>query len=125
MLTVDDLKQYQVSCETGFVPFAGPLTRLPSYYQPWEQIVGQMEDLLMSGQLRAFIDRLPHLSLDQLEDEQAKQRAMLLLSVMGNAYVWGGSEPATNLPAQVAVPWGELADYLGRSSPTIPMITPN
>lgn len=114
MVTFDDLKQYQVNPKTGFVPAADPLTRLPSYYQPWEQIVGQMEDLLMSGQFCAFIGRLPQHSLDQLEDERAKQRAMLLLSVMGNAYVWGGPEPAKILPAQIAGPWCRLADYLGR-----------
>ena len=99
---------------TGFVPATDPLPRLPAYYEPWEQIVSRMGDLLRSGRLRAFVDRLPHLALTQIEDAQAQQRAMLLLSVLGNGYVWGGDAPAAVLPAQIAVPWCTLADQLGR-----------
>ena len=42
------------------------------------------------------------------------ERAMLLLSVFGNAYVWAESEPAQVIPQSIAVPWRRVADTLGR-----------
>jgi indoleamine 2,3-dioxygenase len=39
---------------------------------------------------------------------------MLLLSYFGHAYVWGETEPATALPASIAVPWHAVAKALGR-----------
>lgn len=114
MLQVADLSNYQIDLARGFVPAEEPPGRLPAYYAPWENIAGQLSDWLMSGRLRMIIDHLPHLSLEQLESEGEWQRAMLLLSVMGHAYVWGGAEPAAQLPAQIAVPWWQLAEKIGR-----------
>src|SRR5881396_844732 len=45
------------------------------------------------------------------------ERAMLLLSYLGHAYVWGGGsgvEPARCIPAGLAVPWYAVAARLGR-----------
>lgn len=114
MLSVKDFSRYQVSAVTGFVPEQDPLDRLPEFYEPWEMVLSQMGGLLMNGRLRAAVAHLPHLATTHLESGAEIQRAMLLLSVIGNGYVWGGSEPAALLPAQIAVPWYELAEKLGR-----------
>jgi len=42
------------------------------------------------------------------------ERAMLLLSVFGNAYVWAEEKPAMTIPRSIAVPWCRVADELGR-----------
>lgn len=114
MLQVADLDKYQIDLVRGFVPAEEPAGQLPAYYAPWENIAGQLSNWLMSGRLRMVIDHLPQLSLERLASESERQRAMLLLSVMGHAYVWGGAEPATRLPAQIAVPWWQLAEKIGR-----------
>lgn len=114
MLSVTELPHYQISVATGFVPSTDPIDHLPKHYEPWEAIMAQMGGLLMNGRLRAAVAHLPHLSITHLESGAELQRAMLLLSVIGNGYVWGGSEPAAVLPAQIAVPWCELAEKLGR-----------
>lgn len=114
MLSINDLASYQISAATGFVPVEDPLDRLPTPYEPWEMVMAQMGGLLMNGRLRAAVAQLPHLSVSHLESEREIQRAMLLLSVIGNGYVWNGAEPSATLPAQIAVPWCELSEKLGR-----------
>ncbi len=39
---------------------------------------------------------------------------MVLLSYLGHAYVWRGPEPASIVPARLAVPWHTIAQSLGR-----------
>src|SRR5207253_9628368 len=43
-----------------------------------------------------------------------RERAMVLVSYLGHAYVWGGPRPELILPAVLAVPWHQIADSLGR-----------
>ncbi|KAF9202580.1 hypothetical protein BGZ49_007272 [Haplosporangium sp. Z 27] len=52
------LEEYDVSPITGFVPYPQPLTRLTlPYYQPWEDIIDQLNHLINSNQLRSRIDQ--------------------------------------------------------------------
>ncbi|KAG0363701.1 hypothetical protein BG005_008069 [Podila minutissima] len=52
------LEDYDVSPKTGFVPTHGPLARLPqNYFEPWEQILDQLNPLLDSKQLRGHVDK--------------------------------------------------------------------
>jgi indoleamine 2,3-dioxygenase len=60
------------------------------------------------------IRNLPPFPLDALDSARELERAMVLLSYLGHAYVWGGARPETILPARLAVPWYEVAEKLGR-----------
>jgi indoleamine 2,3-dioxygenase len=70
--------------------------------------------LLLAGRLRETLAALPVLPIERLEGRDELERAMLLLSVFGNAYVWAEEKPARSLPRPIAVPWHELAEALGR-----------
>ena len=109
-----DLAAYHIDPVRGFLPARDPLERLPAGFDAWERIAPDLPALLMTGRLRSTLEALPLLDVDPLEDEMQVERAMLLLSVFGNAYVWAGPEPARTVPRAVAVPWCRLAERLGR-----------
>ncbi|KAG0029181.1 hypothetical protein BGZ81_004043 [Podila clonocystis] len=111
------LEDYDVSPQTGFVPTHGPLARLPQeYFEPWEQILDQLNPLLDSKQLRIRVDKVSFmLSLDvsRLESRRERQRAYSLLSIIAHSYVWGqGLDIAQSIPEPLAVPWQTISDIL-------------
>lgn len=57
---------------------------------------------------------LPPFLLEWIRTDEERERAMVLLSYLGHAYVWGGREPAAIIPARLAVPWHAIARSLGR-----------
>ena len=114
----DELQQldaYEVSPERGFLPADDPLPYLEDpYYAPWEQIAGDLPKLLVARRLRQVVEATPRLSAERLQTDRERRRAMLLLSYIGHGYVWNGDTPAERIPANLAVPWYELSEQLGR-----------
>ena len=91
-----------------------PLEKLPAGFEHWERVAPRVSALLLAGKLRPTLKALPIPELERLERRDQLERAMLLLSVFGNAYVWAEEEPARTLPRAIAVPWCQVADELGR-----------
>ncbi len=60
------------------------------------------------------MDALPITNPTSLRRADQLDRAMLLLSYLGHAYVWGATKPATHIPAGLAIPWHKVAQRLGR-----------
>lgn len=88
------LPSYGIS-ENGFLPAERPLLRLPSaYYQPWEEMIEELPQLLKTGELRRRVDELPVLDASHLESEREWQRAYSMLAVIAQAYIWQGPEPS-------------------------------
>jgi len=112
------LTDFEVDPIRGFLPAQNPVQELPRDYGAWEQIAADLSSLLTANQLRPAIDRLSVLETSKLVTQGQLQRAMLLLSMFGNAYVCGGGKPATVIPRGLSVPWSEIAERVGR-----PMIT--
>jgi indoleamine 2,3-dioxygenase len=114
----DELQQldaYEVSPERGFLPAEDPLPYLEDpYYAPWEQIAGELPKLLVARRLRQVVKATPRLTTERLQTDRERRRAMLLLSYIGHGYVWNGDTPAERIPANLAVPWYELSQRLGR-----------
>ncbi len=108
------LRDYDVDPERGFLPSTDPLEKLPAGFERWERVAPRVSALLLAGQLRPTLEALPIPELERLERRDQVERAMLLLSVFGNAYVWAEEEPAPTLPRAIAVPWCQVADELGR-----------
>ena len=104
----------ELNHERGFLPLQDPLKRLPSAFDAWEELAQRLPKLFASDQIRATIADLPPFPAEAIGDARERERAMLLLSYLGHAYVWGGSRPATILPARLAVPWHQVAESLGR-----------
>jgi indoleamine 2,3-dioxygenase len=109
-----ELTEYGVDPVRGFLPAEDPLAALPPSYRVWDTLATEVPARLLSGGLRARVDALDPLPLDGVNDDRTLERAMLVLSVIGTAYVWAGPEPARRLPPGVAQPWWEAAQRIGR-----------
>ncbi|MCX7993635.1 MAG: indoleamine 2,3-dioxygenase [Fimbriimonadales bacterium] len=109
------LEDYAVHPERGFLPVEDPLPYLEDpYYAPWEQIAADLPKLLVAQKVRQVVDAMPRLTVDRLQTERELRRAMLLLSYIGHGYVWNGDAPAERIPANLAQPWHEVSQQLGR-----------
>src|SRR5204863_10122390 len=87
--------------------------RLPQAFDAWEAIALELPKLLMTDQLRAIVARMPRLDPAPIRDAPQLERAMMLLSYIGHAYVWGG-KPIDRIPSVLAVPWHAIAARVGR-----------
>lgn len=105
---------FELSPERGFLPRHDPLTRLPKAFDAWESVALCLPKLLVSDQVHRTIADLPPFPIGAMNDDRERERAMVLLSYLGHAYVWGGPRPELILPARLAVPWYQIADSLGR-----------
>ncbi len=113
-MSLDDLISFGIDAERGFLPAKDPMGRLPPEFAPWEDVADDIGKLIVAGRLRRAVEGLPRLSASTIEDERAARRAMLVLSYLGHAYVWGGAGAAEAIPETIAVPWAQLAQRLGR-----------
>jgi indoleamine 2,3-dioxygenase len=109
-----DLARFHVDPQRGFLPTTDPLDRLPSAFAPWEDVARELPKRLVAGALRRDLEQLPLLKISALHTQQQLERAMLLLSYFGHAYVWGESTPTDHLPASIAVPWYAVSQRLSR-----------
>ncbi len=99
------LAPFDVDPTRGFLPPLDPVQRLPRTWVPWERLAFDIGEHLALGTARDAIKALPTLDSTGLTEEPLLRRAMLLHSIFGNAYVWGGDQPSTMIPASVGVPW--------------------
>jgi len=113
-INIDKLSSYKVDPRRGFLPAQDPLEQLPPYFDAWEHVAAELSVLLLTGRLRPILEQWTPLDINRLKDERQLQRAMLILCYIGNAYVWGGNQPATVLPRGIALPWAQIAEKLGR-----------
>jgi indoleamine 2,3-dioxygenase len=114
-LALLNLSDYEISSDQGFLP-KDPLENLPDL-PALTHLGHELPKLLSARTIRQFIDGqgqlLPSIpSTWRTEDYQA---AMRILSFAGHAYVWEApDQPVATLPAQLAKPWHEVAQRLGR-----------
>ncbi|KAJ1548951.1 hypothetical protein HK405_012435 [Cladochytrium tenue] len=109
---VPDPVTYAIDAASGFLGAAEPLRRLPDlYYAPWELALDDLQGLMLMGSsaLRRRIAAMPLLDHSRLESDDQRRRAYVVLSLIAQAYIWGGvgqdEGPEQILPACVAVPW--------------------
>lgn len=108
------LQRYGVDPLRGFLPVDDPLAQLPPAYAPWDRLAAEVPARLLAGNLRATVEAMPEFDVAGLTGHGELERAMLILSVVGNAYVWAGPDPVAALPSAVARPWWAVAHMLGR-----------
>ena len=111
------LTDYHISHETGFLPPAAPLTRLPGdYFAPWEDVIAQLPQLNKMKQLRAEVDKLPErdFSPATLKSEEEWRRAYTMLCMLGQSYIWGEGQKGliNKVPKKLAIPWCRVSDHL-------------
>ncbi|HET9960769.1 MAG TPA: hypothetical protein VFQ34_00420, partial [Nitrospiraceae bacterium] len=110
------LGDYELSPERGFLPARDPLDNLPG--EPIvNEIARDLPKLLTARRFREFVQDRQEI-VGAIADDwslDAYRAAMRILSFAGHAYVWEDPDhPATHLPANLARPWWEVAQQLGR-----------
>lgn len=108
------LNTYNVDSKRGFLPANDPLTELPKAYKAWDDLAKNLTSYINAGVVREKIDALPLIKNPHFEQAQEWERAMLLLSTFGHAYVHCPPNPSDYIPATVSIPWLKVAQYLGR-----------
>jgi indoleamine 2,3-dioxygenase len=109
------LSDFDVSPDHGFLP-PDPLHLLrdcPSL----NELGHALPKLLSARMVRPFIDKQAALlpSVPSSWQEQDYRAAMRILSFAGHAYVWETPDhPSDSLPQQLARPWFEISQRLGR-----------
>jgi indoleamine 2,3-dioxygenase len=111
---LSQLDSYEADAERGFLPRPDPLDCLPKEFGAWEEIGRALPKLMMTGKIRSFIRQLPRLDAARLTNDQERKRAMVILSFVGHAYIWGEKETVSLLPSPLAEPWYRVARLLGR-----------
>lgn len=114
---MDYFKEFNISAERGFLPSQPPLKALPVGYESWEELGKSLNALLVAGKVRSEVHKLPTLDTQRLQTETQLERAMLLLSFIAHAYLREREPELHFLPRQIALPWSEVAERLGR--PTV------
>ncbi len=98
----------------GFLPENDPLSRLPASFEAWDHVALELPKHLVGGEIRSLIKRMPPFDTTNLKEEAEWERAMLILSFLGQAYVWGVNPPALEIPASLAIAWHVVATRLKR-----------
>lgn len=98
----------------GFLPNHDPIHTLPPVFSDWEAMAIELPKRLMSEHFRKMILDLPPFDVHQLKTDADHERAMLLLSYLSHAYVWGAAKPVDRLPEILARPWDAVAKKVGR-----------
>ncbi len=117
------LSDYQMSAARGFLShFELADIELPSEFAPLEDAAANLSGLMSSGRVRHWLNQLPEIDLSQFAaeaDEDVVRAAMVRLSFLVQAYVWGQADAAQSLPANLAKPMVAVADRLGQA-PLLP-----
>lgn len=104
----------------GFLSPRDPLSRLSAPFDDWEEVATSLSKLALTRHIRPCISDLPPFPTHYLDSQAELERAMSMLSFMGNMYVFAPDHPvAESLPVPLASAWYEVAQKLGRP----PMLT--
>ncbi|XP_059141286.1 myoglobin-like [Physella acuta] len=109
-----DLKHYHVTNTTGFM-LDRPLTELPTYFKPWEDIASSVASLIERRELRNAVLKMPLLDHNKLTGHRQLRLAHLQLAMIASGYVWqdGDVNVPKVLPKSVAVPLYYISQHLG------------
>ena len=106
----------------GFLPTINPIKDYSVASLTLERLnetARNLPKLLLTNRISRTIDSLKKndFSVDKLiikKEDQNLRLAMVQLSFVAHAYIWGGNEPRKKLPEVIAKPWVQIAKLLGR-----------
>ena len=108
------IADYGITEEFGYLPTYDPAKNLSAGNEEWDQFGRDIPKLLMSSDFRKRVTELPDFKVSALKGDAEIQRAMLVLSYIGQSYQWSDVKPATTLPKKLALPWYEVGKLVGR-----------
>ena len=99
--------------KSGFLP-DNVCTKLNSDYLDLEDCLSQLPKLLTTRTFKQEVSKLQiYTKFDSLTIAEL-ERAMLLYSYLGHAYMWGEEETPISIPENVSRPWVEISNLLNR-----------
>lgn len=114
---MSDLHQF-IDRQRGFLPPQDPLIELPPALAAdcagWISFAQNLPKWLMSDNLRQACAALPAFPTEKLTNPREQEYAMVLLSFIGHAFVWGNQPAADSLPENLAQAWVAVAELVGR-----------
>ncbi|MDJ0593035.1 MAG: hypothetical protein QNJ72_24120 [Pleurocapsa sp. MO_226.B13] len=115
-MTTLKLENYNVSREYGFLPtIPAVAVQLPKALLGLQQTAALLPKLLTTGKIRQAIANLSEVDVErETINEMQLRRLMQIYSYLTHAYVWGESTPTKVLPRNIAVPFYQIAQQLGR-----------
>jgi indoleamine 2,3-dioxygenase len=108
------IADYGITEEFGYLPAHDPAQSLSAGNEEWDKFGKDLPKLLMGTNFRKRVQALPKFNIDKLNGEAEIQRAMLVLSYIGQAYQWSDNAAATVMPQVLAKPWYEVGKLVGR-----------
>ena len=83
-----------------------------------QELATTLPDLIKTGHIRPVLEDMPIIDMTGMQydaDARIVERAFQLYTHFANVYVWGDHDnPAESLPAGVAVPLVQLAEFVDR-----------
>ncbi len=108
------LDEHEVDPDLGFLVSPFPDTSLSSYFAPWDQAAAHLPDWIEKGIVAEEASKLPFKDPGRISSKGEMERAMLVLSFLGNAVVHTSKEPSVLVPRNISVPWRYISSRLGR-----------
>jgi indoleamine 2,3-dioxygenase len=108
------IADFGITEEFGYLPAHAPALTLSAGNEEWDQFGRDIPKLLMGTNFRSRVKALPEFNISKLNGEAEVQRAMLILSYIGQSYQWSENNPATVMPANLAIPWHQVGKLVGR-----------
>lgn len=108
------LVDFGLSEEFGYLPHYDPAQSLSPGNEEWDEFALDIPKLLMGSDLRKRVKELKPFDISALKGEPDVQRAMMILSYIGQSYQWSDNEPAHTLPKNLALPWYQVGKLVGR-----------
>jgi indoleamine 2,3-dioxygenase len=117
------LSDYGMSRERGFLsPYEIDDVFVPTRFDAVVGTAERLTDLLTSGRVRHWLDRLPAPDIEKwaaTASEEQVRTMMVRYSFLVQAWVWGEPEAPASLPTNLARPIVALAERLGQA-PLLP-----
>jgi len=108
------LIDFGLSEEFGYLPHYDPAQSLSPGNEEWDHFALDIPKLLMGSDFRKRVKELKPFDISALKGAPDIQRAMMILSYIGQSYQWSDNEPAHTLPKNLALPWYEVGKLVGR-----------
>ena len=116
-MPLHDLAHYGLSAGRGFLSqHEIDEIALPPAFAEIEAAAAILPDLLTTGRVRHWLDKLPIPDIHRFIAGASHAECVVALvcySFLTQAYVWGEGAPSHRLPANLAVPFVAIADALG------------
>ena len=87
------IADFGITEEFGYLPAHAPAQALSAGNEEWDQFGRDIPKLLMGRNFRSRVKALPAFNISKLNGEADIQRAMLILSYVGQSYQWSENTP--------------------------------